>query len=157
MIFLVVTGVAWAVPAAAQVDEVTLSIEGMTWQLCAVQAERALRRLEGVAAVRITLAEKSAVVTLKAGMPFEPNGFRTAIQSASQEVRTLEVRLRATVDRQDARYYLRLPGSAQRFAVLRGASTDKVVALVGKQVRARGRLVSTTVPFELELTAVGSP
>jgi hypothetical protein len=30
MIFLVATGIAWAVPAAAQVDEVTLGIEGMT-------------------------------------------------------------------------------------------------------------------------------
>jgi hypothetical protein len=122
-----------------------------------LQAERALRRLEGVATVRVTLAEKSAHVTLKTGTPFEPERFRTAIKSASQEVRVFEVRLRATVDRQDGRYYLRPPGVVPRFAVRGGVSTNKLVALVGKQVRARGRLVSAGTTLELELTEVGPP
>ena len=92
---------------------------------------------------------------MKTGAPFEPERFRTAIKSASREVRAFEVRLRATVDRQDGRYYLHPPGVAQRFVVHGGASTAKLVALVGKQVRARGTLISAGAALELELTEVG--
>lgn len=122
-----------------------------------MQAERALRRLEGVATVRVTLEQKAAYVSLKAGAVFEPGKFRAAIKSASQEARTLELRLRAAVERQDGRYYLRPLRVAQRFTIRRGALTSKLDALVGKQVRARGTIVSDGPPLELDLVEILPP
>jgi len=122
-----------------------------------VQAERALRRLEGVATVRVTLAEEAAYVSLKAGALFEPEKFRAAIKSASQEAREIELRLRAAVEAQDGRYFLRPSRVAQRFAIRPGALTGKLDVLVGKQVRARGTIVSDGPPLELELLEILPP
>jgi len=122
-----------------------------------VQAERALRRLEGVTTVRVTLEQEAAYVSLKTGALFEPGKFRAAIKSASQEVRNFELRLRAAVERQDGRYYLRPSRVAQRFAVGESALTGKLDAFVGKQVRARGTIVSDGPPLELELLELLPP
>ena len=105
----------------------------------------------------MTLADKSAQATLKPNAPFEPDRFRAAIKSASQEVRTFDVRLRATVERQNSRYYLRSPGVAQKFVVRGGPSSAKLAGLAGRQVRALGTLVSTAAGLELELTEVRPP
>jgi len=123
-----------------------------------VQAERALRRLEGVATVRVTLREKTARVTLKTDAVFEPEKFRAAIKSASQQVRAFELRLLAAVEQRDGQYYLRRSSVGQRFLVhAGGALTAKLGGFAGKQVRATGRLVSSSSPLELQLTEIAPP
>lgn len=87
-------------------------------------------------------------------MLFEPEKFRAAIKSASQEVREFELRLRAAVEHQDGRYFLQPSRVAQRFAIRPGALTGKLDASVGKQVRARGKIVSGGPPLELELVEI---
>ena len=122
-----------------------------------MQAEKALRRLEGVATVRVTLREKTARVTLKTDAVFEPEKFRAAIESASQRVRAFELRLLAAVEQRDGRYYLRRSSVGQRFLVHGGALTAKLNGFAGKQVRASGRLVSASPPLELQLTEIAPP
>jgi len=90
-------------------------------------------------------------------VPFDPEKFRTAVKQGAGEARGFELLLRAAVERRDARYYLRPLGVTQQFVVRETPLARKLESFVGKQVRARGRLVSAGPPLELELTDVGPP
>jgi hypothetical protein len=91
------------------------------------------------------------------GVPFDPEKFRPAVKQGGGEVRGFELQLRATLERRAARYYLRPVGIAQQFVVRETPLARKLESFVGKQVRARGRLVSAGPLLELELTDVAPP
>ena len=92
-------------------------------------------------------------------MPFEPEKLGAAIKQGGGggEARRFELRLRAAVERRDGRYYLRPVGVAQQFVVRETPLARKLEAFIGKQVRARGSLVSPGPPLALELTDVAAP
>jgi hypothetical protein len=96
-------------------------------------------------------------VRLKDGVPLEPEKFRAAIEKLGDKVRTFEVELRGTVERQNGAFYLRPTGVAQRFAVSGGPLATKLVPLVGKRVRARGTVISSAGRLELQLSEVAPP
>jgi copper chaperone CopZ len=138
--------------AHAQVEDVTITVEGMTCNLCAAGLERSLRRVEGVAAVKVVLASQAATVRLKPGTPVTPARLRTGVENAGQRLRTIELRLRGALERNDAGYELRPPGQSQAFAVRGAAKLDR---LAGRNVRLRGRVVSSdATAVELELVDV---
>ena len=141
------------VPAFAQVEEVRISVDGMTCNLCAAGLERALRKLDAVASVKVALADQSALVTLKPGAGFDPDLFRTAVRDAGQQMRHLELRVKGFVQRQEQTYRLQ-PGAGPSFAV-GGRSAAKLQAYVGRVVRVRATVSSPPrSPLELELTDV---
>ena len=138
--------------AYAQVEDVTITVEGMTCNLCAAGLERTLRRVEGVAAVKVSLASQTATIRLKPGAAVAPARLRAAVDSAGQILRVVEVRLRGALQRDGGRYQVRPPGHAQAFGV---RDDVKLEALAGKNVRLRGRVVSSdAADVELELTTV---
>ncbi len=139
-------------PAYAQVEEVTITVEGMTCNLCAAGLERSLRRVEGVAAVKVVLASQTATIHLKPGAPLAPARLRTGVENAGQRLRAVEVRLRGTLQRKDGGYELRPAARSQTFAVRDAA---KLEDLAGRHVQLRGRVVSSdAAAVELELVAV---
>lgn len=144
---------------AAQIEDVTISIDGMTCQLCAIQTRRALQRLPAVATTRVVLAEARAYITLKRDSSFDPATFRDAIRGAGQDVRAFDLRLCATIESlPNARYGLRVPHRADAVAVRSNEWSGSLAELVGEQVCARGRIVSETGRLELELTTeLGAP
>lgn len=136
----------------AQVEEVKITVEGMTCNLCAAGLERALRRVEGVAAVKVVLAAQTATIRLKPGAAVAPAHLRAAVDSTGQILRVVELRLRGPLQRDGARYRLRPAGHSQAFAVRDAA---KLESFAGKNVRLRGRVVSSDAAnVELELTSV---
>ncbi len=138
--------------ALAQVEEVKITVEGMTCNLCAAGLERSLRRVEGVAAVKVVLASQVATIRLKPGVAVAPALLRAAVESAGQRLRVVEVRLRGTLQRDEGRYQLRPAGVTQTFAV---RDDVKLEPLAGTSVRLRGRVVSSgAAAVELELVDI---
>ena len=113
-----------------------------------------MRRLEGVADVRMDFDKATAYVQLKPGVSFDAEKLRGAIEGAGDKVRAFELRLRGPVERQDGTYYIRPAGVSQRFAVRGGALADKLASLVGRRVRARGTFVASDARLELQLLEV---
>jgi copper chaperone CopZ len=141
------------VPAFAQVEEVRVSVEGMTCNLCAAGLERALRKLDAVSSVKVALADQSALVKLKPGAAFDPDVFRAAVKDAGQYMRHLELRVKGFVQRQERTYRLQ-PGAGPSFAV-GDRSAAKLQSYVGRVVRVRATVSSPPrSPLELELTDV---
>ncbi len=127
-------------PAHAQVEEVKITVDGLTCNLCAAGLDRSLRRVEGVAAVRVVLASQVATIRLKPGVPVAPAQLRAAVERAGQRLRGVELRLRGTLQRDSGRYQLRPAALDQVFAVHEDV---KLEPLAGKVVQLRGRVVSS--------------
>lgn len=138
--------------AHAQVVDVKVTVEGMSCNLCAAGLERSLRRVEGVATVKVVLASQTATLHLKPGAPLAPARLRAGVENAGQRLRVVEVRLRGSLQRQDGGYEIRPPGHSQAFAV---RDAPKLEGLAGTNVQLRGRVVSAeAAAVELELVDV---
>ena len=138
--------------AHAQVQEVRITVDGLTCNLCAAGLDRSLRRVEGVTAVRVVLASRVADVRLKPGTHVAPAQLRAAVERAGQRLRGVELRLRGTLQRDSGRYHLQPAALDQMFAVREDV---KLEPLVGKIVQLRGRVVSSdAAAVELELMDV---
>ncbi|MSO30819.1 MAG: hypothetical protein EXQ48_07750 [Acidobacteria bacterium] len=138
--------------AYAQIEDVSITVQGMTCNLCAAGLERTLRRVEGVTSVKVVLASEAATIRLKPGAAVAPARLRAAVDSAGQRLRVIEVRLRGALQRDGGRYLLRPAGQSQTFAV---RDDLKLESLAGKRVRLRGRVVSAdAAAVELELVDV---
>ena len=138
-----------AAPAHAQVEEVKLTVDGLSCNLCAAGLDRSLRRVDGVTGVKVTLATQVATMRLKPGVPVAPRQLRAAVERAGQSLRAMELQLRGTLRHEQGRYQLQPGALAQQFAIRDDA---KLEALAGKIVRLRGRVASFDTPVvELEL------
>jgi len=136
----------------AQIEDVTITVEGMSCNLCAAGLERSLRRADGIAAVKVVLASQTATIRLKPGAPVTPARLRAGVEDAGQRLRIVELRLRGALQRDDSRYRIQPPGHAQAFAV---RDDSRLAALVGRNVRVRARIVSAdAAAVELELIDV---
>jgi copper chaperone CopZ len=150
---LAVTAVLLVSPrsADAQIEEVKITVDGLTCNLCAAGLDRSLRRVEGVASVRVVLASQVATVTVKPGARVAPAQLRAAVERAGQSLRGIELQVRGRLQRQNGRYQLQAPAPPQAFAV---RDETKLQPLVGKNVRLRGRVTSDAPALELEVIEV---
>lgn len=137
-------------PASAQIEDVTITVDGLTCNLCAAGLERSLRRVDGVASVKVVLASQIATVRLKPGARVAPAELRSAVERAGQSLRAIELQVRGTLQRDKGQYHLQSPAPAQLFAL---RADPKLEALAGKIVRLRGRVMSPDAPG-VELTVI---
>ena len=144
--------VLYATPAYAQIEDVTITVEGMSCNLCAAGLERSLRRIDGVASVKVVLASETATIRLKPGAALAPARIRAGVHDAGQRLRLVELRMRGALEKEDSRYQLHAAGQAQTIAVRDDA---RLAPLAGKNVRVRARVVSAdAAPLELQLIDV---
>lgn len=139
-------------PARAQVEEVKITVDGLTCNLCAAGLDRSLRKLDGVTGVKITLATQVATMRLKPGVRVAPDQLRAAVERAGQRLLDVELRLRGTLELDQQKYQLRAPELAQVFAL---RDDPRLQAFAGKTVRLRGRVRPSDAPgVELEVVDV---
>lgn len=86
-------------------------------------------------------------------MAFEPDKFRKSIKKAGYEVRDFQLTLQAIVAHREHAYWLDLAGT-QNFKV-KPDMERPLEPLVGKKVRARGKVIAESEAIELELTELG--
>lgn len=135
--------------AYAQVEDMTITVEGMSCNLCAAGLERSLRRVDGVAGVKVVLSSQTATIRLKPSVPVAPVRIRAGVEDAGHRLRIIELRIRGALQREDGGYQLLAAGQAQAFAVRDDA---RLAALAGRNVRVRARVVSAdAAPIELQL------
>jgi copper chaperone CopZ len=139
-------------PAHAQVEEVKITVVGLSCNLCAAGLDRSLRRVDGVTGVKVTLATQVATMRLKPGVRVAPDQLRAAVERAGQQLKSVELRVRGTLERDKGHFQLHLPEVAQLFAL---RDDVRLQALAGKSVRVRGRVMSPDGPaVELEVVDV---
>jgi copper chaperone CopZ len=139
-------------PAHAQIETVKITVDGLTCNLCAAGLDRSLRRVDGVAGVRVVLDSQVATIRLKPNTPVAPAQLRAAVDRAGQRLRGIELQVRGTVRRENGRYQLQSPAPVQMFAL---RDDPKLEAVAGKSVRLRGRVTSPDAPaVELEILEV---
>jgi copper chaperone CopZ len=138
--------------AHAQIEDVKIMVDGLTCNLCAAGLDRSLRRVDGVASVRVVLASQVAMVRLRPNARLAPPQLRAAVESAGQQLRGIELQVRGTLQRENGRYRLQAPAPAQVFAL---RDNPKLQALAGRTVRLRGRVLAPDAPdVELEVIEV---
>jgi copper chaperone CopZ len=139
----------WAAPAQAQVEDIKITVEGMSCNLCAAGLERSLRKVDGVAGVTVVLQSQTATIRLKPGAAVAPARIRAGVHDAGQRLRIVELRLRGALQHEDSGYQLQAAGQPRPFAL---RDDVRLGSLSGQQVRVRARVVSTDgAPIELEL------
>ena len=111
-------------PAQAQIEDVTITVDGLSCNLCAAGLDRSLRRVDGVAAVRVVLASQMATLRLKPGARVAPAQLRAAVDRAGQSLRAIELQVRGTLQRENGRYTLHSPTPQQAFAIRNSPKLD---------------------------------
>jgi len=139
--------------ASAQIDEVRIVVNGLTCNLCAAGLERSLKKLDAVSSVRVTLADETAVLTVRKGARFDADRIRAAVTDAGQETRRVELRVRGAVREHDGAYSVEAsPGILLPFD---GNSAARLQAYAGRTVRLRARVSSPVrSPLALDLIAI---
>jgi len=141
-------------PAHAQIEDVKITVDGLTCNLCAAGLDRSLRRVDGVATVRVVLSSQVATLRLKPGARVAPAQLRAAVDRAGQSLREIELHVRGTLQRDDhGRYQLQSPAPPhQAFAI---QDHPKLEAFAGKTVRVHGRVTAPDASaVELEVIEV---
>lgn len=85
-VFLFIT--TWA---EAQIERVTVLVEGMACPFCAYGVEKKLKNIEGVEAVTVNMKEASATLSAKEGESIEISQVPPAIERAGFTPRTMRV------------------------------------------------------------------
>ena len=86
-------------------------------------------------------------------MAFDPDKLRKTIKKGGFEVRDFQVTLQATVEHREDGYWLDANG-IQSFKVKPANLENRLEQLVGKRVRARGKVITESETVEIELTDV---
>ncbi|MCK3682666.1 copper ion binding protein [Maribellus sp. YY47] len=75
--------------AQAEITEVSLSIGGMTCEHCVMSVEKGINSLEGIEAVKVTLADSTAVVKYNASV-LQLDDIKEAVKKRGYEVKSAE-------------------------------------------------------------------
>jgi copper chaperone CopZ len=106
-IALAVFWVFTALPAFGQLDRVVAeAVEGDIDCLpCAVTIEFALKQVEGVNRISVSMGKQMVAITFKEGARFTPDKYRSAIAKAEVRVKTFNVAMRGKAEQAEGKTY----------------------------------------------------
>lgn len=133
--------VLWTVPASAQaqIERLSVAVPGITCNLCAINVENALRRIEGVAAVQVSLPLQRAEIRATEGGFFRLVDVRRELSRIGFTMgEVLDANAAGTVGRKGDGLTIAVPDMGT-LAIDR-ASTPDVALFVGERVRIVGTL-----------------
>ncbi len=103
-------------PALAQVEKVHADVEGITCLGCVVIMEVALKRLEEVADLSISMSEQTLDLELKPGHEFRPEALREAVKQTDVSIVRFQIQARGHIEEEHSgRYFL---AQKNKFAVV---------------------------------------
>jgi copper chaperone CopZ len=108
--FLLLLPVVWTLatlPAFAQLDRVVAeAVDGDIDCLpCAVTIELALKKVEGVDRISVSMSKQMVAITFKEGARFTPDQYRDAIAKAEVRVQAFNVAMRGKAEKDGAKTY----------------------------------------------------
>ncbi len=92
-------------PAFAQVDKVAMRTQGLTCGECAAISEIYLRRLEGIADVKISKSAEAILITYKPGTSFQPWDIREALDRTDVGVAQFQISARGRVQEEKGKRF----------------------------------------------------
>jgi copper chaperone CopZ len=132
--------VMWATPADAQIDQATVVVRGMTCNLCAISVEKMLRRVDGVAAARVSLEAGRADITARPDGALRLGDIRESLRRSGFPMGdVLDASFNAMVERHAEGLALAIPGAGT--IVVEASSRTHVKGYVGQHVRVRGAIL----------------
>ena len=106
--------------------------------------EIALRRLDGVDKVTISIQQQALAVTLKPGSSFDPRGIRDAVAQAEVSILRFYVEARGRVEQKgDERYFV---AGKDRFLLVASPEVP-----VGEPIWVNALVDDTTVPLQMKV------
>ena len=123
----------------AQIEQVTLRVDGLACPFCAYGLEKKLKKLEGVRAWHILLNEGKAVLTWRPEKPLDYAALVRAVKKAGFTLRTVTARVVGVISKERGQYVLQLSAPVNQRLVLRvGAVTSKRASGRTGQIPASG-------------------
>jgi copper chaperone CopZ len=103
-------------PALAQVEKVHADVEGITCLGCVVIMEVALKRLEEIDDLSISMSEQTLDLELKPGHEFQPEAIREAVNQGSVSIVRFQIQARGHIkEEHSGRYFV---AQKNKFAVV---------------------------------------
>jgi len=100
----------------AQVEQVTLRVDGLACPFCAYGVEKKLKKLKGYRSLDVLMNEGKIVIGWKSDEPVDLPGLNNAIKEAGFTLRSVKATLVGVVENDKGRYSLVLPAMLhQRF------------------------------------------
>jgi len=115
---IVLTLVLSVLPARAQVEQVTLRIDGLACPFCAYGLEKKIKQLEGYKSSNVLINEGKVVVVWREDKPLDLSVIYNAVQKAGFTLRVVNGSFVGHLSTNDGKYFLVLPKPInQRFYV----------------------------------------
>ncbi len=133
-------------PVPATVDEMTLTVEGMSCPLCVRGVQESLRRLPGVASVEAELSTGRVRTSAQPGRSLDLQRIRGQVLRAGfHPVREMVIRATGTIEQSPrGRLTFRITGAAENYVLLEGSELRRLLASLsaarGSRVTLLGRI-----------------
>ncbi len=150
---LVALVLAASVPTVAQVEAVTVRIDGMACVFCANTLEKNLAGLKGFGDLSIDINKGSATLVPGRGGAVDVDGLRSAVRKAGFTPREVTVRATGRIDGSGAHTLLVSGDGATLFRLMQGETLSAAVVEPGGIYGVRGVIV----PPQNEDAAGGPP
>ncbi len=96
----------------AQIEQITLRVDGLACPFCAYGVEKKLKKLEGVSSLDIHINVGKVILQWKAGKPLRVLAISEAVDKSGFTLRGIKGRFVGTIREEDGRHFLLLPQSA---------------------------------------------
>lgn len=117
VIFLVssLTLFIFAVPVRAEIEDITLRVDGLACPFCAYGLEKKITRLEGVSSYDVDMREGKVFLGLKPGTQIEINSLYKAVKEAGFTLKSISLRVKGKIQQAEEGLVLVVKGSRQKF------------------------------------------
>ena len=126
-----------AAPAGAQVEQLTLRVDGLACPFCAYGVEKKLKALEGYRSFDVRINEGKILLGWRDDRPLDLTAIEEAIRKSGFTLRGVRGRIRGAVTKDGERYLLSLPEDVDQRLLLFDPGTPDAPGGVGPELRER--------------------
>lgn len=133
----------------AEIQQVTMKIDGMFWHLWAYGTQQSLSRLEDVEKAEVNLEKELGFINLKKGKPLRPGSLRKAVEDAGYTPVWIDLQAVGKITEQKGKWIFQVDGVDQSFVLQENKFLEKlkkIEHLAGKTVTLTGRVQKEKEP-----------
>lgn len=108
----------FAVPAKAEIESITLRVDGLACPFCAYGLEKKIIRLKGVKSYDADLKKGKVFVSLKPGAQIELSSLSKAVKEAGFTLKSIFFRVKGKIKQSEKGLILVAEGSKEKFILL---------------------------------------
>jgi len=104
-------------PAHAEIEELTIGVDGLSCPFCVMGLEKNLKKVESVDSVKVHLKKAQANVGLRAGAEFNLKSLKNAVKEAGFSWRGARIKVTGAVVREEGFLAIESKGDKTRFVL----------------------------------------